>query len=144
MDNRFVHLHLHSEYSLQDSTVRLKPLIEQTRERGMGAIALTDVMIDSPAIAGAIAVQSLTNAPITASDRIMVSLIARSVPLEDRSPVYRIEPLDGLLRITAPQGLRLWRAGPGGAEITGALAANDEGYEIDLSRVGGAMWLELR
>ena len=28
MDNRFVHLHLHSEYSLQDSTLRLKPLIE--------------------------------------------------------------------------------------------------------------------
>ena len=41
--NRFVHLHLHSEYSLQDSTVRLKPLVEQVRERGMGAVALTDL-----------------------------------------------------------------------------------------------------
>jgi DNA polymerase-3 subunit alpha len=43
MTNRFVHLHVHSEYSLQDSTVRLKPLVEQTRQRGMGAVALTDL-----------------------------------------------------------------------------------------------------
>jgi len=42
MDNRFVHLHVHSEYSLLDSTVRLKPLMQQLRERDMGAIALTD------------------------------------------------------------------------------------------------------
>ena len=43
MSNRFVHLHVHSEYSLQDSTVRLKPLIQQVNERGMGAVALTDL-----------------------------------------------------------------------------------------------------
>lgn len=43
MSTRFVHLHVHSEYSLVDSTVRLKPLINQTVERGMGAIALTDM-----------------------------------------------------------------------------------------------------
>ncbi len=43
MTNRFVHLHVHSEYSLQDSTIRLKPLVEQTRQRGMGAVALTDL-----------------------------------------------------------------------------------------------------
>ena len=42
MANQFVHLHLHSEYSLVDSTLRLKPLIAETRNRGMGALALTD------------------------------------------------------------------------------------------------------
>ncbi len=42
MGREFVHLHLHSEYSLQDSTVRLRPLMEQVRARGMGAVALTD------------------------------------------------------------------------------------------------------
>jgi len=41
--NRFVHLHLHSEYSLLDSTLRLKPLVEQLRARDMGAVALTDL-----------------------------------------------------------------------------------------------------
>ena len=43
MAARFVHLHVHSEYSLQDSTIRLKPLVEQVRARGMGAVALTDL-----------------------------------------------------------------------------------------------------
>jgi DNA polymerase-3 subunit alpha len=43
MEPGFVHLHLHSEYSLLDSTVRLKPMIEQVRARGMGAVALTDL-----------------------------------------------------------------------------------------------------
>ncbi len=43
MANEFVHLHLHSEFSLQDSTIRLKPLIAETRKRGMAAIALTDL-----------------------------------------------------------------------------------------------------
>ncbi len=43
MSNRFVHLHLHSEFSLQDSTIRLKPLIAETRKRGMAAVALTDL-----------------------------------------------------------------------------------------------------
>ncbi len=43
MSNQFVHLHLHSEFSLQDSTVRLKPLIAETRKRGMAAVALTDL-----------------------------------------------------------------------------------------------------
>ena len=42
MANQFVHLHLHSEFSLVDSTVRLKPLIAETRNREMAAIALTD------------------------------------------------------------------------------------------------------
>ena len=43
MTTQFVHLHVHSEFSLVDSTIRLKPLIEKTVERGMGAIALTDM-----------------------------------------------------------------------------------------------------
>ena len=43
MSSAFVHLHLHSEYSLQDSTVRLRPLVDAVRERGMGAVALTDL-----------------------------------------------------------------------------------------------------
>ena len=40
---QFVHLHVHSEFSLEDSTVRLKPLVEQVLDRGMGAVALTDL-----------------------------------------------------------------------------------------------------
>ena len=38
----FVHLHLHSEFSLVDGTVRIKSLVEKTRELGMPAVAVTD------------------------------------------------------------------------------------------------------
>ncbi|MFO8151684.1 DNA polymerase III subunit alpha [Thioalkalivibrio sp.] len=38
----FVHLRVHSEYSLVDGLVRLKPLVSRAAEAGMPAIALTD------------------------------------------------------------------------------------------------------
>jgi len=38
----FVHLSLHSEYSLMDSVVRIKPLMRAVRAAGMPAVALTD------------------------------------------------------------------------------------------------------
>ncbi len=38
----FVHLHVHSEYSLLDGLSRLPVLVERARELGMPAIALTD------------------------------------------------------------------------------------------------------
>lgn len=43
MSQRFVHLHLHSEYSLLDSTIRIKKLHKAVAEAGMGAVALTDL-----------------------------------------------------------------------------------------------------
>ena len=42
MPEQFVHLHVHSEFSLVDSTLRLKPLIAEVKNRHMSAIALTD------------------------------------------------------------------------------------------------------
>ncbi len=39
----FVHLRLHSEYSIVDGIVRVKPLIERVVELGMPAVAITDV-----------------------------------------------------------------------------------------------------
>ena len=38
----FVHLRLHSEYSLVDGLVKLKSLVSTTAERAMPALALTD------------------------------------------------------------------------------------------------------
>ncbi len=39
----FVHLRLHSEYSIVDGLVRLKPLMSRVAELGMPAVAVTDV-----------------------------------------------------------------------------------------------------
>ena len=42
MTASFVHLHLHTEYSIVDSVVRVKELMETTVAGGMPAVALTD------------------------------------------------------------------------------------------------------
>jgi DNA polymerase-3 subunit alpha len=38
----FVHLHVHTEYSLLDGANRVVPLVEKTKEMGMDSIAITD------------------------------------------------------------------------------------------------------
>ena len=42
MSQRFVHLHVHTEYSLVDSTVRIPKLVSRCAEDGMPAVAITD------------------------------------------------------------------------------------------------------
>jgi DNA polymerase-3 subunit alpha len=39
----FVHLRLHTEYSIVDGLLRIKPLVESVAELGMPAVAMTDV-----------------------------------------------------------------------------------------------------
>ena len=38
----FVHLHLHTEYSLLDGAIRMKELMKKAKELGMPAVAITD------------------------------------------------------------------------------------------------------
>ncbi len=38
----FVHLHLHSQYSLLDGAIKIPPLFERARSLNMPAVALTD------------------------------------------------------------------------------------------------------
>lgn len=38
----FVHLHLHTQYSLLDGAIRLKPLFERAKSYGMDSVAITD------------------------------------------------------------------------------------------------------
>ncbi|MDN4615611.1 DNA polymerase III subunit alpha [Leifsonia sp. F6_8S_P_1B] len=42
MSDSFVHLHVHSEYSMLDGAARVKPLVEAAVEQGMPAVAVTD------------------------------------------------------------------------------------------------------
>jgi DNA polymerase-3 subunit alpha len=42
MDKRFVHLHVHSHYSLLDGLAKIDDLLERVKTLGMDAIALTD------------------------------------------------------------------------------------------------------
>ena len=38
----FVHLHVHTEYSLLDGAIRVDQMLEKTRGLGMDAVAITD------------------------------------------------------------------------------------------------------
>jgi DNA polymerase-3 subunit alpha len=38
----FTHLHLHTEYSLLDGSIRIQELLQKARETGMESIAITD------------------------------------------------------------------------------------------------------
>lgn len=40
--DKFAHLHVHTEYSLLDGSIRIKDLISRTKELGMDSIAITD------------------------------------------------------------------------------------------------------
>ena len=42
MSDSFVHLHVHTEYSMLDGAARLDDLFARTAELGMPAIAMTD------------------------------------------------------------------------------------------------------
>lgn len=42
MQQSFVHLHLHSEYSLSDGLIRIEPLVKAAAEAGLPAIAITE------------------------------------------------------------------------------------------------------
>ncbi|NUU08284.1 DNA polymerase III subunit alpha [Leifsonia sp. C5G2] len=42
MSDSFVHLHVHSEYSMLDGAARVKPLIESAAAQGMPGVAITD------------------------------------------------------------------------------------------------------
>ena len=42
MTNSFVHLHLHTQYSLLDGFCKVPELIDRAKEMGMPAIAITD------------------------------------------------------------------------------------------------------
>ena len=42
MAGKFVHLHVHSEYSLLDGAIKVTDLVRHARELDMGAVALTD------------------------------------------------------------------------------------------------------
>ena len=41
-NSQFIHLHVHTQYSLLDGAIRLNPLFERVAEYGMDTVAITD------------------------------------------------------------------------------------------------------
>ena len=42
MNDQFVHLHLHSQYSLLDGAIKFDELFDEVEKQGMSSVALTD------------------------------------------------------------------------------------------------------
>ena len=42
MENKFTHLHIHTEYSLLDGFSRINLLLDKCKELGMDSLAITD------------------------------------------------------------------------------------------------------
>ncbi len=68
MSAQFVHLHLHTDYSLVDGLVRIKPLIKAVADNAMPAIAITDQHNLFAAVKLYTAAQSAGIKPILAAD----------------------------------------------------------------------------
>ncbi|MGM0553668.1 MAG: DNA polymerase III subunit alpha [Pseudomonadota bacterium] len=93
-DPGFVHLRVHSEYSLIDGLVRLKPLVEQVAEAGMPAVAVTDhcnlfglVKFYRAAIARG--VQPIIGADVLVRNARADASLARMTLLAQNDPGYR-------------------------------------------------------
>jgi len=82
MEAPFVHLRLHSEYSMVDGIVRIKPLVQRVAQMGMPAVALTDVANFFGLVKFYKAAQSAGVKPICGADLQVLN------PIEDGAPSW--------------------------------------------------------
>jgi hypothetical protein len=111
---------------------------------GGKSIALADVEVDVTTRNSLIAVQSLDGNPLRQSQRIMISIAARSVPTAgNRLPFYS-EPVEGKILIAAPPGLALSARDGSSGRVRHLVAAYDRGrYVVPLDRFLRSCWLLL-
>lgn len=111
---------------------------------GGRTITLGDVEVDLTTRNAVIAVQSLDDKPLRQSQRIMISLGARSVlRASDQLPFYS-EPVEGRILISAPAGLNLSvRDGRTGRARRLPVSYHDGRYVVPLERSLKSSWLLL-
>lgn len=78
---------------------------------GGETIALADVEARVKTRNASVAVQSLEAAPIGQSRNLLISFGARAVPKEGNKTPFHVEPVEGVLSVRAPKGLRLYKRG---------------------------------
>ena len=80
MEPSFVHLRLHSEYSLVDGMVRVKPLVERAASLGMPAVAITDVCNFYALVKFYKAAQQVGIKPVCGSDLLVENPLPDALP----------------------------------------------------------------
>ncbi len=111
---------------------------------GGKAVALADVKIDIATRDVVIAVQSRDGNPIAQSRNIMISVGARSIPRAADSLPFYSEPVEGVILIRAPPGLKLgaWDARTGQVRRL-PTAYRDGQYVLALDPSLRSSWLSL-
>jgi hypothetical protein len=111
---------------------------------GGKAITLTDVEVKLTTRNSLIAVQSLDGNPLRQSQRIMISVAARSVPKSEKLLPFYSEPIEGTVLIAAPPGLSLSaRDGRDGKKQHLAVTYDHGRYAVSLDRSLQSCWLLL-
>lgn len=108
-------------------------------------IQLKDVGLRIETPKAAVAVSSLDGAPIAASKRLLVTVMARVVASPGNRMPYLSEPVSGTLAVRSRvKGLKLVPLGPDGAELGPVdLAFEDSAYQIALPAEKGTHWFLL-
>ena len=107
-------------------------------------IALKDVKLALSTPNAAIAVQSLDDAPIRDSARIMISMSAQAEPLvKDRLPFFS-EPIVGTLEVRARSGLMAYAADQAGQLRAVPFETTADGYRLPLSGDIKSNWIFLQ
>jgi hypothetical protein len=111
---------------------------------GARKVTLSDVEVDVATKNSVVAVQSLDDAPLRKSQRIMISLAARSIPKAENLLPYYSEPVEGKVLISAPPGLslRAWDAASGKLRRVAVSYAQGH-YVVTLDRSLKSYWLLL-
>lgn len=91
-----------------------------------------------------VAVQSLDNQPISRSEKILISKIARCSPQQNNAPSsFLCEPVVGKLNIRAGKGLQLYLLSKAGKQTIPAQQDKSGFYQIPLSHTLNSPWLLL-
>ncbi len=113
---------------------------------GNEIVDLTDVTFKITTANAVVAVQSLENNPIRESNKIFITVMARSKPEKGNQLPFLSEPVNGQLEINAPKGLKLYpvnRIGKLEDEIS-ALRDDRGRYRIKLSSKMKYHWFILQ
>ena len=113
---------------------------------GGETVELKDVTFKIETGNAVVAVQSLDNKAIRESNKIFITVMARSKPEKNNHPPFLSEPVTGLLEIHAPKGLKLYPISRIGKLKDKIFTQQDsEGrYSINLSSDMGYHWFILQ
>jgi hypothetical protein len=107
------------------------------------ALGNVEVALKNPH--AAVAVQGLDGAPIAESKRILITTATVALPKPGVGLPFVAAPVEGVISVQAPAGLRLYAAGSEGPKAQALPAPYADGrYRITLSAARATDWLILR